>query len=83
MSKIGRNKSTERYSTRFEPGADVLVIEDKRTGKTATLRGYGALRGDYVVRKGIDLTKPIAAQAAKKVGHRAKKQPTQKKRRKA
>ena len=71
MPKIGRNKFTERYSTRFEPGADMLVIEDKRTGKTATLRGYGALRSDYVVRKGVDLTKPIAPQVSKKVGRRA------------
>jgi len=83
MAKIGRNKSTDRYSTRFEPGSDALVIEDKQTGKVTTLKGYGALRDDYVVRKGIDLTKPIASQAAKKVGHRTRKQPTQKKRRKA
>lgn len=83
MPKIGRNKSTERYATRLEPGTDVLVIEDKHTGKVSTLRGYGALRDDYEVRKGIDLTKPIAPQASKKVGHRTKKQPAQKKRRKA
>ena len=61
----------------------MLVIEDKQTGRIATLKGYGALRDDYVVRKGIDLTKPIAPQVSKKIGHRTKKQPTQKKRRKA
>ena len=83
MAKIGRNKSTERYSTRIEPGTDVLVIEDKHTGKVTTLRGYGALRDDYVVRKGIDLTKPIASQVSKKASHRTKKQPAQRKRRKA
>ena len=81
MPKISGNQSTERYSARVEPGTDVLVIEDKYTGTISTLRGYGALRDDYVVRKDIDLTKPIAPQASKKVGHRTKKQSTQKKRR--
>jgi hypothetical protein len=81
MSKIGPNKSTSRFLVRLEPGTDVLVIKDKRTGKISTLRGYGALRGDYVVRKGIDLTKPIAPQVADKMA-RTRNRPSQRKRRK-
>ena len=29
------------------------------------LKGYGALSGEYAVRKGIDLSKPIAEQVVK------------------
>jgi hypothetical protein len=47
------------------------LIVDKKTGKTLKLRGYGALKGEYVVRIGIDLTKPIYEQATRSVLRRS------------
>lgn len=64
MPKIGRDSSTGKFAVRSEPKSGLVVIQDKRTGKTLALRGYGALKGEYVVKKGINLSKPIAAQAA-------------------
>jgi hypothetical protein len=40
------------------------TIRDTKTGETFALKGYGALKGAYSVKKGIDLTKPIFAQSA-------------------
>jgi hypothetical protein len=37
------------------------------TGQFVTVRGAGTLKGQLKLRKGVDLTKPIAAQALK--GH--------------
>jgi hypothetical protein len=34
-------------------------------GRTYLLKGYGALKGQFEVRKGLDLTKPIAEQVKK------------------
>ena len=42
------------------------TIRDTETGETFVLKGYGALKGEYSVKKGIDLTKPIFAQTEKK-----------------
>jgi len=66
MSKLVRGSSTERFTVRSEPGKGIVVIVDKKTGRILTLKGYGALKDEYVVRKGFDLVKPIAAQAAAK-----------------
>jgi hypothetical protein len=41
------------------------TVPDPKTGKLLTVRGFGALKGSLTVRKGIDLTKPIAAQVEK------------------
>jgi hypothetical protein len=41
------------------------TIRDTETGETFVLKGYGALKGEYSVKKGIDLTKPIFAQTEK------------------
>ena len=41
------------------------TITDPRSGATLPLKGYGAQKGTFEVRRGIDLTKPIAAQAKK------------------
>jgi len=40
------------------------VVRDPKTGRLVTVRGAGALKG-LPLRKGIDLTKPIAAQVLK------------------
>ncbi len=42
------------------------TVRDTETGETFVLKGYGALKGEYSVKKGIDLTKPIFAQTEKK-----------------
>lgn len=44
----------------------VRTVRDPETGEELPLpKGYGALKGQFVVRKGIDLTKPIAEQVAR------------------
>ena len=65
MSKLERDRSAKRFALR--PGRRIgeTVIHDRQTGKRLVLKGYGALKDEYVVRKGIDLAKPIAAQVAK------------------
>ena len=76
MPKIARNSSTGKFTVRSEPMSGRVVIQNKRTGKTLALRGYGALKGEYVVEKGIDLSKPISAQVAAKKKSRAASKPS-------
>ena len=46
--------------------ASSLTVRNSRTGKLVTVKGAGALKGSgFAIRKGIDLTKPIAQQAWK------------------
>jgi hypothetical protein len=84
MPKIRRDASTGKFSVRTERGSGRVVIQDKKTGKVLALKGYGALKDEYVVYKGIDLSEPIAAQAAAKTKSRRPiaKQPLRIKRRK-
>jgi hypothetical protein len=72
MPRIGRDSSTGRFTVRSEPESETVVIRNNRTGKILALKGYGALKGEYVVRKGINLSKPIAAQATAKKKSRAR-----------
>lgn len=41
------------------------VVRDSKSGRFVTVRGVGALKGHLKVKKGVDLTKPIASQAMK------------------
>jgi len=41
------------------------VVRDAQSGRYVTVRGAGALKGHLTLRKGVDLTKPIASQAIK------------------
>ena len=41
---------------------DGRVVRDPKSGRSVTVRGAGALRGRLTIEKGVDLTKPIAAQ---------------------
>ena len=41
------------------------TIRDSASGKVLDLKGYGALSGEYAVRKGIDLSKPSYERVAK------------------
>ena len=42
------------------------TIRDSRTGKVLEVRGYGSLKGRLKILRGIDVTKPIYEQVAKK-----------------
>lgn len=45
-----------------------MTVRDAKTGKLVTVKGVGALKGSkFSIRKGFDLTKPIASQALKGV----------------
>lgn len=41
------------------------VVRDSKSGRFVTVRGVGALKGHLTIKKGVDLTKPIASQAVK------------------
>lgn len=41
------------------------VVRDSKSGRYVTVRGAGALKGHLTIKKGLDLTKPIASQALK------------------
>ncbi|WP_156396128.1 MULTISPECIES: hypothetical protein [unclassified Caulobacter] len=41
-------------------------VRDASTGQFVTVKGVGALKGQLALRKGVDLTKPIASQALKR-----------------
>jgi hypothetical protein len=46
--------------------ASTLTVRNSKTGKYVTVRGAGALKGSRLaIKKGVDLTKPIASQALK------------------
>jgi hypothetical protein len=47
------------------PAAGETTVRDPKSGRMLTVRGAGALKGRLTLGKGIDLTKPIAAQAPK------------------
>jgi len=41
------------------------TVRNTKTGQFVTVRGVGALKGQLSLKKGVDLTKPIASQALK------------------
>jgi hypothetical protein len=45
------------------------LARDSRTGELREVRGYGALKGQLKIAPGVDLTKPIYDQVAKKRAH--------------
>jgi hypothetical protein len=65
MAKVARNGSTGRFTVASAANGKRTTIRDEGTGKSLPLKGYGALRGKFVVRDGMNLSKPIAEQAAK------------------
>lgn len=62
MAKIARNQSTGRFTVSANGKSEPAIISDAKTGKRLPLKGYGALKGEFEVRKGLDLCQPIAAQ---------------------
>jgi hypothetical protein len=47
------------------PANTEKVVRDAKSGRLVTVRGAGALKGHLTLRKGVDLTRPIASQAMK------------------
>ena len=47
------------------------MVRDAASGRVLPLMGYGSLKGEFALKRGIDLTKPIAAQTLRKGGKRA------------
>lgn len=41
----------------------ITTVRDPVTGRVVEVHGYGSLRGQFEIRPGIDLTKPIYEQA--------------------
>lgn len=48
-----------------QPTSTSTTVRDSKTGRYLTVRGAGALKGHLTLKKGVDLTKPIASQAMK------------------
>lgn len=51
--------------TKAQPTSTSTTVRDSKTGRILTVRGAGALKGHLTIKKGVDLTKPIASQAMK------------------
>jgi hypothetical protein len=49
-----------------QPSTTEKIVRDSKSGRFVTVRGAGALKGQLTIKKGVDLTKPIAAQAVKR-----------------
>jgi hypothetical protein len=67
MPKTETDARADNFHITPKAGSNSATVTDKRTGKTLPLRGYGELKGQFTVRKGVDLTKPISEQAKQKL----------------
>ena len=65
MATASRNSTNGRFSIAGNGKGSATTVRDSASGKVLDVKGYGALSGEYAVRKGIDLSKPIAEQAAR------------------
>ena len=61
-----------------QPSSTNTTVRDSKTGRFLTVRGAGALKGQLTLKKGLDLTKPIASQAMKGGKPRKAATPTKK-----
>lgn len=52
--------------TATQPPNGSYQVRSAKTGQFVTVRGVGALKGQLTLKKGVDLTKPIASQALKR-----------------
>jgi len=61
-------KAKRALGGKFEITSDLgfPAIKDMESGQTLSLKGYGGLKGEYSVKKGINLSKPILAQTLRK-----------------
>ena len=71
MAKIGPNARKGRFVTaavvdkNTHVRAEMVSIKDDASGRELPLKGYGSMRGKFVVKPGVDVSKPIAAQVSK------------------
>ena len=54
-----------RSMSKVQPTNTDVTVRDSKTGRMITVHGVGALKGQLKLKKNVDLTKPIASQAAK------------------
>jgi hypothetical protein len=58
-------RDTMRYMTSMAKAHATMTeqtVHDSKSGRTVVVRGAGALKGQLTLKKGVDLTKPIASQ---------------------
>jgi hypothetical protein len=61
-----REASTGRYSVVAGKERHAPHVVDRTTGRELPLKGYGSMKGQYVIKGGIDITKPILGQSTPK-----------------
>lgn len=73
MAKIGRNARSGQFVTVTTASrhprttaVETVTIRDEQSGREFPLKGYGAMKGKFVVKPGMDLSKPIAAQTERR-----------------
>ena len=71
--KIASRSRSRKPAARGKSAARVATIRCKETGQVYALKGYGALKNKYVIKRGIDLSKPIAEQAWRLASRKASK----------
>ena len=58
------------HTKRFK-SASAAIARDAKSGRVLPLKGYGSMKGEFVVTPGVDLCKPIAPQVLRGSGKRA------------
>ena len=67
---VSASDEVYRALAKIQPTTTSTGVRDPKTGNFQTVRGVGALKGRLTLDKGVDLTKPIAAQVMKGGGSR-------------
>ena len=62
---LNRAKKSVALALGSPQGRELLQELVRKTGQFVTVRGVGALKGQLTLKKGVDLTKPIASQTLK------------------
>lgn len=67
MSALADFLGTRYISTMTQATAvPTKIVRNPKTGEFVTVRGAGSLKGSkFAIKKGVDLTKPVAKQALK------------------
>lgn len=72
MAKIGKDARSGQFVTFSKASrsprttmSETVTIRDDRSGRELPLKGYGSMKGKFVVKPGFDVSKPIAAQAGR------------------
>ena len=67
LGRPSRNRYIIAMTTKKHTSTRASIARDAKTGRMLPA-GYGALKGQYVVRKGVDVTKPIFEQVRRVSG---------------